>query len=134
MALEVFDFPQEVFLLLVLENMGVEIVVIDCLRVVKVYSDKEGLVLGRVIGPISERLNVWVLRALKSHDGLWQFLLTTGDGLVGGSRLEQASQLIMTRLEWCGRYNTHLLRPHFLLLLHFNLLLQALVMILKILL
>ena len=91
MALEVFDFPQEVLLFLVLENMGVEIVVINCLRVVKVYPDKEGLVLGRIIGPISERLNVWVLRALKSHHRLWQFLLTTGDGLVGWPRLQQAS-------------------------------------------
>jgi hypothetical protein len=60
-ALEVFDFPQEVLLFLVLENMGVEIVIIDCLRVVKVYTDKEGLVLGWIIGPISEGLNIWVL-------------------------------------------------------------------------
>jgi hypothetical protein len=67
--------------------MGVEIVIIDCLRIVKVNSYKEGLVLRRIIGPISQRLNVGVLRALKSHHRLWQFLFTTGDGLIGWPRL-----------------------------------------------
>lgn len=87
MAFEVFNFPQEVFLLLVLENMGVEIVVLDCLGVVKVYTYKEGLVLRGIQVSISESLNVWVLRALKSYYGLWQFLLHTGEGLLGWPRL-----------------------------------------------
>jgi len=86
-APEVFDFPQEIFLLLVLENMGVEIVVIDCLRIVKVYTDKEGLVLGSFIVSISEGLNVWVLRPLKSDHRLWQFLLATDERLLGWPRL-----------------------------------------------
>jgi hypothetical protein len=86
-AFEVFNFPQEVFLLLVLENMGVEIVVLDCLRIVKIYAYKEGLVLRWIQVSISESLNIWVLRPLKSYHWLWQFLLSTGKGLLGWPRL-----------------------------------------------
>ena len=87
MAFEVFNFPQKVFLLLVLEDMGVEIVVLDCLGVVKVHAYKEGLVLRGIQVSISESLNVWILRPLKSYHRLWQFLLSTGEGLLRWPRL-----------------------------------------------